>query len=236
VFRDLAPLDNIVQAAGRCNRSYEWERNGGTVEVWLLADPDEETPMNPTSEPPAYYVYERGATDDGVPGHLRLISEVLADTNKSGTIPDNAFSQDAVKQYFQRLNEKSLSAGDIREHIDTAQGRWLSKQSLIGGRETVDVLVGHTDSERTTIEAMTDRFVSNDPAAYNSLQAAAGIRVSLPRDVIESAPTISRLDAKERGSDGVSVFRFTGENALRYDLEDGGLRPVKEGVGSPFTM
>jgi len=236
VFRDLAPLDSIVQAAGRCNRSYEWERNGGTVEVWLLADPDEETPTNPTSKPPAYYVYERGATDDGVPGHLRLISEVLADTNNSGLIPDNAFSRDAVKQYFQQLNEKSLSAGDIREHIDTAQGRWLSKQSLISGRETVDVLVGHTDSERTTIEAMTDRFVNNDPTAYDSLQAAAGIRVSLPRDAIESAPMVSRLDAKERGSDGVRVFRFTGGNALRYDLEDGGLRPVEDSVGSRFTV
>jgi len=56
VFRDLAPLDSIVQAAGRCNRSYEWGRNGGDVTVWTLADPNEEVPASPESDPPAHHV------------------------------------------------------------------------------------------------------------------------------------------------------------------------------------
>jgi CRISPR-associated endonuclease Cas3-HD len=40
VYRDLAPIDSIVQAAGRCNRSFERDR--GHVTVWWLDVPDEQ--------------------------------------------------------------------------------------------------------------------------------------------------------------------------------------------------
>jgi len=236
VFRDLAPLDSIVQAAGRCNRSYEWGPNGGTVEVWTLADPDEETPAAPTSEPPAYYVYEQGATDDGIPGHLQLISEVLSDIDGSDGVPDIRFARDAVDRYFEALEAKSLSAGDLRANIEAAQGRWLARQSLVGGRETVDVLVAWTEAERNALDELTDQFVAGDPAAFDGLQEAAGLRVSVPADVIEEAPSVGRLDAKSRGDDGVNVFRFTGSGGLEYDLATGGLRSVDEGVGGRFTV
>lgn len=236
VFRDLAPLDSIVQAAGRCNRSYEWGRNGGQVTVWTLAAPGEDSPGAPSSKPPAYYVYQQGGTDDGIPGHLRLISEVLADIGATSDISDVALTRDAVGEYFERLAEKSLSAGTLREQIDNAQGRWLAQQSLIGGRETVDILVGQTDAEAEAINQMTELFSVGNPAAYNQLQSASGLRVSLPIDVIESAPTVSRLDGKSREKDGVNVYRFTGGAGLQYDLKDGGLRQSADDVGSRFTI
>lgn len=235
VFRDIAPLDSIVQAAGRCNRSYEWGRNGGEVTVWTLADPDEETPATPTSPPPAHYVYERGATESGLPGHLRMISEVLADIGIMDDIADEVFSQSAVKQYFDALEDKSLSAGDLRESIEDAKGQWLAQQSLIGGRETVDVLVAQTDSERAAIDQLTERLSAGDPTAYDDLQATSGLRVSVPIDVIESAPSVSRLDGKKRDDDGVNVFRYTGGGGLQYDLTDGGLQP-NDGIESRFTI
>jgi CRISPR-associated endonuclease/helicase Cas3/CRISPR-associated endonuclease Cas3-HD len=235
VFRDLAPLDSIVQAAGRCNRSYEWGQNGGEVTVWTLADPDEETPASPESAPPAHYVYEQGATEGGLPGHLRLISGVLAGIGVVDDIADEVFSRSAVGRYFDALEKKSLSAGDLREGIEDAKGRWLARQSLIGGRETVDILVGQTDSERAAIDQLTERFSAGDPTAYDDLQAASGLRVSVPVDVIESAPSVSRLDAKERDDDGVNVFRYTGGGGLQYDLTEGGLQPDDD-VGGRFTI
>ena len=236
VFRDIAPLDSIVQAAGRCNRSYEWGRNGGRVTVWTLADPDEESTSDPSTEPPAHYVYEQGATSSRIPDHLRLISEVLDGIGETEGVADLALSRDAVSEYFDALKAKSLSAGDIRENIDAAQGRWLAQQSLIGGRETVDVLVGHTDAETAAIDRMTELFTNGAPTAFDRLQRAGGLRVSLPVDVIESAPMVSRVDTSARGEDGVNVFRFTGGSGLQYDLEDGGLQSTGDDVGGRFTV
>jgi len=42
VFRDFAPVDSIIQAAGRCNRNNE--SDCGTVTVWRLGRLDETTP------------------------------------------------------------------------------------------------------------------------------------------------------------------------------------------------
>jgi CRISPR-associated endonuclease/helicase Cas3/CRISPR-associated endonuclease Cas3-HD len=236
VFRDIAPLDSIVQAAGRCNRSYEWGEDGGDVIVWMLADPDEPSPDNPSKQPPAYYVYEKGATDAGVPGHLELISTVLANLPEQEDIPAVTLSRDAVSEYFKALDEKSLWSGDLREAINNCKGRWLGQQSLIGGMETVDVLVALTTKDRKELETLSELIQVGDPSGYDRLQEAAGIRVSVPKSLVEDTPQLSRLDKKERDSDGVSVFEFRGQKGLTYDLTDGGLVPTTDPIGDRFTL
>ncbi|QSG05318.1 CRISPR-associated endonuclease Cas3'' [Halapricum desulfuricans] len=236
VFRDLAPLDSIVQAAGRCNRSYEWGENGGQVYVWLLADPDEENPQNPSSEPPAYYVYERGATDAGIRDHLRIISDILADIPNHDDAADVALSRNAVTAYFERLTEKSLWSDFLREAIDNAKARDLSQESLIGGQQTYDVLVAVTDADTEEIEDISKFLASGDPAGYDRLENASGLRVSLPESVIEESPRLTRIDKKDRNSDGVQVFQFTGGNDLEYDFTGGGLGPASDSISGRFTI
>lgn len=235
VFRDLAPLDSIVQAAGRCNRSYEWGEEGGRVEVWLLADPDEDTPESPSHNPPAHYVYERKSETDRIPGHLPLISSVLAEIPNHESASDVTVSRDAVTRYFDALGESSLWTTDLREAIDDAQGRWLSRQSLIGGYETVDVVVGVTDSDAQEVTQLSEQLAVGDPAGYDRLEAAASLRVSVPESVIEEAPMLNRLDKQQRGSDGVHVFEFLGSGGLEYDLTKGGLFQPDSSVGDRFT-
>lgn len=231
VFRDIAPLDSIVQAAGRCNRSYEWGHNGGRVIVWTLADPDEETPDAPTETPPAEHVYERGT-----PGHLRLISDVLAEIDESEDIPDIAVSKHAVDTYFHRLGRKSLASTEIREHIDTAEARWLARQSLIGDYETVDVLVAVTDADINRLDEITEAFKIHDSLGYEKLDEATHLRVSLPVQTMEDAPKIPRIDHRNRDDEGAQVFRYVGESGIDYGFDSGGLRGTEDTIAGRFTV
>lgn len=236
VFRDLAPLDSIVQAAGRCNRSYEWGEEGGRVEVWLLADPEEETPEAPSNEPPAYYVYEKKSDSDSIPSHLRLISSILSEIPNRENASDVTVSRDAVNTYFQKLSENSLWSGDLREGIDDAKGRWLGQQSLIDGYETLDVVVAQTASDRQKVKQLSEDLAAGNPEGYDKLEAAASLRISLPKSVIEETPRLNRLDKQERASDGVQVFEFLGSGGLEYDFAGGGLSSTDDRVSNRFTI
>jgi len=231
LYRDIAPLDSVVQAAGRCNRSYEWGVEGGDAVIWTLAPTGDDA-----SEPPAYWVYERGATEDGIPDHLRLISEVLAELPTDEPVSDAVFSTHAVGTYFDRLAEKSLDSGAIRTEIDDADADALARRSLIGGYPTVDVLVAVTDAETRELDHITDLFHHTDPEAYERLDDLSQLRVSVPKNVVEDSPTIARIDGETRDADGVQVFRFVGDGDLEYEIDGGGLRSGDTGVENRFTI
>ena len=235
VFRDIAPLDSIVQAAGRCNRSYEWGRNGGRVIVWTLADPDEETPKAPEESSPAHYVYERRTDDAGIPTHLRLIADTLADIGEIDEVGDAKMAHDAVNDYFDSLPSESLASTEIRDQVETAKARDLSRQSMIGGYQTLDVLVAITDSEVDRLDEITEAFREYEPQGYALLAETTQIRVSLPVRTIEGLPFLARIDGKKRGEDGARVFRYSNENGLEYGLDKGGLRGTGNSVADRFS-
>lgn len=240
VFRDIAPVDSIVQAAGRCNRSYEWGVNGGQVIIWTLADPAAD-PGDDTQpgKLPASYVYEHGSTDAGIPAHLRIVSDVLADINRTDDIRDVAVSKHAVDAYFDELAEKDVASTEIREQIENANGPWLSRQSLIGDFDTVDVLVGVSNNDVSRIDAITSEFTnreSSDRRAYTELDEAAQLRVSLPARTIDEAPAIQRIDHRRRGEEGAQVFRYTDEGGLEYGFDSGGIQGTDNTIADRFSV
>jgi len=140
VYRDLAPIDSIVQAAGRCNRSFE--RGRGHVTVWWLDVPDEQ------DKTPAEAVYNRGAT------LLPVAAETLDSVRGEGSVlSETAVARTAVKQYYETLHErKDVGKATYAEYIDDARGDKLAELSLIDQRNAVDIVICRTDTERTLVQ------------------------------------------------------------------------------------
>jgi hypothetical protein len=200
-----------------------------------LTDPDEETPKAPEKSSPAHYVYERRTDDAGIPTHLRLIADTLADIGEIDEIGDAKMAHDAVNDYFDSLPSESLASTEIRDQVETAKARDLSRQSMIGGYQTLDVLVAITDREVDRLDEITEAFREYEPQGYALLAETTQIRVSLPVRTIEDLPFLARIDGKKRGEDGARVFRYSNGNGLEYGFDKGGLRGTGNSVADRFS-
>ncbi|WP_336364038.1 CRISPR-associated endonuclease Cas3'' [Halalkalicoccus salilacus] len=237
VYRDLASLDSIVQAAGRCNRSFEWGERGGEVTLWFLADPDDLE-----ADPPATHIYE---TPD-IGGHLdlvvRTIKTAVETTNvQPDTVPETTFTRDAIVNYFDEIDRQVTDRKELVTAIEECDGSTLGRASLIDETyETVDVVVAVTEFDRRLIEEMGDAFENgNEPRGFALLNDLVDMRVSIPiRDIEENLPMATRVDRKERGEpEGVRIFVHRGQAGDgEYALAEGGfIAEVDDPIARRFT-
>ncbi|ACV11627.1 putative helicase [Halorhabdus utahensis DSM 12940] len=142
VFRDLAPIDSIVQAAGRCNRSFEREQ--GVVTVWWLDVPDEQ------SKTPAEAVYNRGTT------LLPTVADTLRQIrDESGSLSETDVARRGVEWYFERLREdKDVGKQTYADWVDDAKAKELGTISLIDEQLSAEIVVTRTPAERERAEAI----------------------------------------------------------------------------------
>lgn len=190
VYRDLTPTDSVVQAAGRCNRSFERER--GVVTVWWLDAPGE------SGKTPAEAVYNRGTA------LLPATAETLDDVRGEDGLSEHDVARTAVEQYYRRLHEeKAVGKREYANYVDDAKAEELGKLSLIDQRRAADVLVCRTDTDRERVQAIRE---AKQHYEFNRLDALLDetkpIRVSVPlyrhdsetADAIESLPAVSADD------------------------------------------
>lgn len=238
IYRDLAPLDSIVQAAGRCNRSFEWGERGGEVTVWFLADPDDTD-----KSPPGTYVYE---TPD-VGGHLDLVARTIRTAVEEASeppdaVPETTFTRDAIERYFAAVDSQVTDRKGLVAAIEECDGRTLGRASLIDETyETVDVIIAVTPFDRALIDRMSDAFgVRNEPRGFELLNDLADLRVSVPvSDVEDNLPSAIRVDRRERDDpEGVNVFVHRGsESEEGYVLAEGGFVPEEnDPIDRRFTI
>jgi CRISPR-associated endonuclease Cas3-HD len=169
VFRDLAPIDSIVQAAGRCNRSFEREQ--GQVVVWWLDVPDEQ------EKTPAEAVYNRGAA------LLPVAAETL-DSIRGGetSLSETEVARGAVTEYYRRLHtDKNVGKQAYVTYVDDLRGHELRDLSLIDRRHAVDIIICRNDSERRQIEQVRDAWQQYEFGRVRQLMdELKQLRVSIP--------------------------------------------------------
>jgi CRISPR-associated endonuclease Cas3-HD len=169
VYRDLAPINSIVQAAGRCNRSFE--RNRGHVTVWWLDVPDEQ------DKTPAEAVYNRGAT------LLPAAAETLDSVRSEGSVlSEPAVARTAVKQYYETLHErKDVGKATYAEYLNDARGDKLAELSLIDQRNAADIVICRTETERERVEDVREAWREYDfDRVQHLMDELKETRVSIP--------------------------------------------------------
>lgn len=171
VFRDMAPIDSIVQAAGRCNRSFKRER--GTVTVWQLAPPEGK------SLPPSEAVYNRFGDS--------LLNVTWKALQNAGVATDQRAAErtiawDAVSEYYRILREeRDVGNQTWVDHLDRAEAADLGRLSLIDSPRQVDVLVTRTDAEGSKVDGIRPAWERGDFDHVDSiLDELRSCRISVP--------------------------------------------------------
>lgn len=133
IYRDFAPIDSLVQTAGRCNR--ENERECGTMHVVRLRDDRENAPREYYHQ----YVYDPVLTD--------------ATTSVIGKYPDTVtesqFTEDATERYFKRVKDrKTTDSEGIIPAMESLAGDKISISLIQQDYRTVPVFI-ERDNEAT---------------------------------------------------------------------------------------
>ncbi|MCL9818356.1 CRISPR-associated endonuclease Cas3'' [Natronocalculus amylovorans] len=232
VYRDIAPLDSIVQAAGRCNRSFEWGEGNGDVTIWALA------PTKDTSDPPSTYVYQPRS-------QLTEVAQILSEcctSYGSSVVPESMLTREAVPSYFDWVDSADLSNPKILDHINACRADQLNRYHLIDDEyEKFDVVVAETALEKELVSQMTEAFgIGNKPLGFSLLSALSDLRVSVPvKDIEEVHNRVYRVDHRElTDTNGVQVLVCVdaGDGKL-YDLGSGGfILDEDDGLAGRFTF
>ncbi|GAB3683122.1 CRISPR-associated helicase/endonuclease Cas3 [Salinarchaeum chitinilyticum] len=172
VYRDLAPIDSLVQAAGRCNRSFERDR--GTVTIWWLESPDD------SETTPAEAVYEMWG-DSLISLTVNVLDSEGILTAES-SVPEASVSSDAVEAYYETLaTDRNAGKAEYVEHLDKAMCAQAGQLSLIDQRNAVDVVVCRTQTEREQIETINHEWNKRQfKSVRNRLDDLRATQVSVP--------------------------------------------------------
>jgi CRISPR-associated endonuclease/helicase Cas3/CRISPR-associated endonuclease Cas3-HD len=145
VFRDYAPIPNIVQSGGRCNRSFDGDV--GDVIVWRLAELDAGASI------PSLVIHGGDGGDE-----LPLLQEtgrvLRRHATNNGTIRESTMVSETVGDFYEALFEGRLNPGDERlaAAVSSASMSELDGEHMIDEIEDYeDVLACLTTDERADL-------------------------------------------------------------------------------------
>jgi len=205
VYRDFAPLDSIVQTAGRCNREDEGEK--GEVRVVRLRDDD--GPRDHYYE----YVYDStllGATEDVVSEYDEVVTE-------------SEFNMNAVESYFEKVNEfKNKDAEGVSEAMGTLDFDEVDVSLIEQSYETVSVFIEYDKEASEAYRNMKE--VYEEYEGYERKGALLGVKSDFYSNVL-SVKVQGNEDELEHLADSSfseNILMIRGDDIERwYDEEIG---------------
>jgi hypothetical protein len=192
VYRDIAPISSIVQAAGRCNRSAERDR--GVVTIWRLEPPDK------GKLPPSEYTYGMGENSKLGPT-ARALRTVAPSREGSElrTVPEMAVAREGVVEYYRILDEeRDVGKQAYVDQLEAGKFAELRELSLIEEREQYDTLVCRSPAESATATELLRAACDGKTAlALEHLSELEDTQVALPESVVDGG--------RPAGSEGVEI-------------------------------
>jgi len=213
VYRDFAPLPSIVQAAGRCNRSFDGDT--GAVTIWMIEEDGD--------RPSGIYTSNRDRLE---PARSALRTTLDPDET---AISEATMISTAVDRYYAALYDSDQTSDDydtLASAVDDARGDTLREASLVEDHSE-DALVITTDQEMATFETYLRRRESGE---YQGAKEAFGtlkhLLASAQEERIEGIETTESVLA-ELGYEDVTLWEFDVIDVRTsgvYDLRGLGVR------------
>jgi CRISPR-associated endonuclease/helicase Cas3/CRISPR-associated endonuclease Cas3-HD len=193
------------------------------VTLWWLAPPEE------TTKTPSQAVYDsRGVST------ISLTSKTLdAIEAGDGTVAERTMTRDAVQHYYGLVSDRNPGDPQFVDWVNEAKAAELGDLSLIGKRDSVDVIVCRTDAEVTLVDEMEAAMNEFDYERFDDLRdAAKGMTVSVPvyRQDSREAETVRNLEPL--GDTDLRVLRHP-QTTSHFD-ETKGLAVNDPGVDDRF--
>ena len=213
VYRDFAPMDSIVQAAGRCNRSFESDR--GEVVVWWLAPPEDK------EDTPSIAVYSKWNESGSL---LPVVGDAIEEVREGDEriVPDTKMARDAVEAYYEGLHEKGVSNESLVEMFEDAEAEKLGKESLIQNRKSVDVIICRTQAEEEKIDRVMNAFDENEYSKARAiLNETKEIRVSVPLYTEETEEAVMHLQKVDDDYPDLRFLKTASRDEGKFDTKRG---------------
>ncbi|WP_129113881.1 CRISPR-associated endonuclease Cas3'' [Halegenticoccus tardaugens] len=167
LYRDFAPAPSIVQAAGRCNRSFDSERQD--VCIWKLASAED-------SQPPSEVIYSTLAFGDP----LAATETALEEHREGKHVAETAMISEVVDKYYSAYHTTSgTTETSLPVLVDEANCATLSTKHIIDQQSSIDVLVPRTDTEAKKIAQLAVQADVNKQAVQEA-RGMQSITVSIP--------------------------------------------------------